>query len=864
MSWIQTFALAHTVTAAILTFLLGITLAKRDRKPVENVFILLICAFLSWIVLNGLSELATILGSPSDAIGSLAGLAVIFIGYSTMVFGEFFPHGMPLRFRSERLIGAALISLPVSALVFSPDWITNRAMVEGTTRAQFGPYFYVTGSWTIVMMLSGIVVPALKYLKTQDARTRSHILLYIIGGVITLSIATIFSFLLPITGYDQLLFIGPNACVAFLALMSYAMIFHELFDLRTATLRLGVRLIISAGVGAALYGIYFLLVARQGWLEFSIQQSVPLGLLFLLGILYYPLFQRRIDHWLAPPLSGAQDLMLELFEKEGLNSVGVSVESFLKSILAAFAGALGFRQGLIVAADRFHMRLVHHATDTAFPVRNGTEERLLLMHMGVTLPEAYQRELNRIIRLEPGVPKPFEEKRDRRGRHRRMHAALRDFLQRMQDSGFQLIVPLQYRGKFYGFLAFGEKSGRLPYYSRDIRLLESVRAAVALAVRSRIEVEEIRIRKNQAEQEVSELTKFIVNKEPRRFTLKDKTLIFRSPAMGELLDRAKEAAPSPHPVLITGETGTGKELIANLIHSLSRQMSHPFVVCNCAAIPPTLFEDELFGHVKGAFTDARSTRDGIVSQAGEGTLFFDEIGEMPLDMQPKMLRLLQERKYSPVGGAQVREARCRFVFATNRDLASMVEAGAFRADLFYRINVLPLHIQPIRERKEDIPILVEYFLSQYARESENGALSIDQSAMETLLRYAWPGNVRELENTIIRAVASARNGTITQENVPLPEVYRSPGLAKIGGDARNGNGRQASGRPPADAYPLTPPDVSGLDGNYEELMQDYASKLLTYALHTSHGNKSRAAAILGIKWGKLNYKMKELGIGKQP
>ncbi|MEQ9363601.1 MAG: sigma-54-dependent Fis family transcriptional regulator, partial [Leptospirales bacterium] len=425
-------------------------------------------------------------------------------------------------------------------------------------------------------------------------------------------------------------------------------------------------------------------------------------------------------------------------------------------------------------ADRFNMRLLYHASGGEFPIPRALDQRLLLLHLGVTLPERYRDELNRILRLEEGVPRPLSELSEFRQQDRHSHAAFNKIMDLLEHSGYRLIMPLQYRRKFYGFLAFGEKSGRLPYYSQDLRLLESVRGAVALAVRSRIEMEEIRIRKNQAEEEISQLTKFISDNEPRKFTLQDKTLIFRSPAMAELLERAKEAAPSPHPVLITGETGTGKELIANLIHSLSRQMTHPFVVCNCAAIPPTLFEDELFGHVKGAFTDARNTRDGIVSQAGEGTLFFDEVGEMPLDMQPKLLRLLQERKYSPVGGEQVREARCRFVFATNRDLESMVQAGAFRADLYYRINVLPIYIQPIRDRKEDIPILVEYFLAQYnSRESESGALSIDQSAMEALLRHNWPGNVRELENTVIRAVAGA--GRDHQQKKRAPGEQLRPG-----------------------------------------------------------------------------------------
>jgi transcriptional regulator with GAF, ATPase, and Fis domain len=851
MSWIQTFAFAHSITGGILTLLLGLTIAKKEKKPVELVFVLLVSAFLGWIVLNGISTLLTALGSPSDLVGSFAGLAVIFLGYAALAFGEYFPQGMELRHRKARLIAAGVVSVLVGLLVFSEDWISHRTFEHGASTARFGPYFYVTSVWAMSIMILGIALPCLKYFRTRDTRIRRHIGFFITGSLLTLMIAATFSFFLPILGYDRLLFIGPNACIVFIALMSYAIVFHELFDLRTATFRLAIRVMVSGLVGTSLYAVYFLSFAQQGWIEFSVQQIALLALLFLLGILYYPLFQRRIDQLFSPRLNTAEELLLELFEKKGLNSAEISLDQLLESILTAFASAIGFRKGLIVAGDRFHERLLYHVAGGEFPIPSSRDQKLLLLHLGVALPARFHISLMRIIRLEAGVPRPFNGMAEFRENYPRSHRAFTRTLDLLEANGYRLILPLQFRQTFYGFLAFGEKAGRVPYYSRDFRLLESVRGAVTLAVRSRILMEEIRIRKNQAEQEISQLTKFISDKEPRRLTLQDKTLIYRSPAMADLLERVKEAAPSPHPVLITGETGTGKELIAQLIHSFSRQMSQPFVVCNCAAIPPTLFEDELFGHVKGAFTDARNTRDGIVNKAGEGTLFFDEIGEMPLDMQPKLLRLLQERKYSPVGGEQVREARCRFVFATNRRLEEMVKDGTFRADLYYRINVLPIYIQPIRKRKEDIPILIEYFLAHYSRESEIGPLSIEQSAMEALLRYNWPGNVRELENTMIRAVAGARNGIITKKNVPLQNGHT---LSEI-----------AAGIQPVhlNDHVATTNDIPEVDGNFEALMQDHARKLVTYALEKAQGNKSRAAAILGIKWGKLDYQMKELGISKR-
>ena len=295
-------------------------------------------------------------------------------------------------------------------------------------------------------------------------------------------------------------------------------------------------------------------------------------------------------------------------------------------------------------------------------------------------------------------------------------------------------------------------------------------------------------------------------------------LVGDSPAIQEVCDLVARVNESDSTVLISGESGTGKELVARAIHETSERRGGPFVAVNCAAMPQTLLESELFGHVRGAFTDAKRSRDGLFVQASKGTLLLDEIGEMPLEMQPTLLRALEERTVRPIGGVGEVPFDTRIIAATNRDLESDVEAGRFREDLFYRINVVPIHIPPLRSRGNDILLLAQYFLELNRERTGKQVVGFASAAAQRLLDYDWPGNVRELQNCVERALTLTRFDTIIVEDLPEKiRSYRSSRLVIFGDD---------------------PEQLLSL----EEVERRYINRVLD----ALGGNKTQAARILGL------------------
>jgi formate hydrogenlyase transcriptional activator len=318
-------------------------------------------------------------------------------------------------------------------------------------------------------------------------------------------------------------------------------------------------------------------------------------------------------------------------------------------------------------------------------------------------------------------------------------------------------------------------------------------------------------------------------------------IVGRSPALESVLDEVERVAPTDSTVLVLGETGTGKELIARAIHNLSKRCGRPFVKLNCAAIPFDLLESELFGHERGAFTGAVSQRIGRFEMADTGTFFLDEIGDLPPALQPKLLRVLQEQEFERLGGGRTHRINVRLVAATHRDLAHMVARNEFRSDLYYRLNVYPVRVPPLRERREDIPQLVSHFVKVFGRKMGKDIHLIPDSTMDNFIEYRWPGNVRELQNLIERAVIRADDGVLPN---PLPTSdENSVALTPLATSDKN----------------------PGKQNAVSATFSDSTRALILHALQATGwvvGGPAGAAERLGLKRTTLLTKMKRLGISK--
>ncbi len=366
------------------------------------------------------------------------------------------------------------------------------------------------------------------------------------------------------------------------------------------------------------------------------------------------------------------------------------------------------------------------------------------------------------------------------------------------------------------------KLGAYDYVEKPFRPDELVSLVDRAIERRRLREENIRLKKEVSAQYI-------------------KNIIGKSQAMERVFSLISSVAPTASTVLITGESGTGKELVAKAIHYNSPRRDRPFVVVDCGTLPDELIESELFGHKRGAFTGAVSDKKGLLEEADGGTLFFDEIGNLPLALQSKLLRVLQEKEFRPIGAKKTIHIDVRFIAATNRDLKRMVEEGTFREDLFYRLNIFPIHIPPLRERKDDIPLLAYHFLKKYSEELGKEVNSITAEAMKKLISHNWPGNVRELENIIQRAILITQNSTIKAEDISLLEEATTTTVV-----------------------PRKLEELKELKKALrEKSVEDVERMFVLEALRRNEWNVSRAARDVGMKRPNFHALMKKYGISRK-
>ena len=318
-------------------------------------------------------------------------------------------------------------------------------------------------------------------------------------------------------------------------------------------------------------------------------------------------------------------------------------------------------------------------------------------------------------------------------------------------------------------------------------------------------------------------------------------IIGSSAEMVRIFDLIKRIGPTPASVLIYGESGTGKELVAQAIHDHSRVAANAFVPITCSAIPETLLESELFGHVKGSFTGAIADKPGLFQQADSGTAFLDEIGELTPIIQTKLLRVLQEREFMPVGSTKTRQVNVRIIAATNRNLEDEIMAGRFREDLYYRLAVVPIRVPPLRERKGDVPLLVDHFLRKYSRQLGKEVQTISSYGLEVLMDYDFPGNVRELENIIERGVALESSNIILPESLILSKKNKPAAIKEA-------------------LFVAAEDEEELFDRGMENILVELETKMIRHALERAGGSKMQAADLLKISFRSLRYKTKKYGI----
>ena len=403
-------------------------------------------------------------------------------------------------------------------------------------------------------------------------------------------------------------------------------------------------------------------------------------------------------------------------------------------------------------------------------------------------------------------------------------------------------IPLVNRGRAVGILSI-LRTTEAPFSQEDMNFLSRASGQIAIAIENACAYHEISQLKDKLAQEKLYLEEEI------RSEMSFENIIGNSPALKHVLELVETVATSDSTVLLLGETGTGKELIARAIHDRSRRKERTFVKLNCAAIPAGLLESELFGHEKGAFTGAITQKTGRMELADQGTLFLDEVGDIPIEIQPKLLRALQEREFERLGSTHTRRVNIRLVAATNRDLEKMIAAREFRNDLYYRLHVFPIRIPPLRERKEDIPQLVSYFVQKFAKQMQKKIETISPAVMKGLTAWTWPGNIRELENFIERAVIITRGKSL---EAPLRELERTntiefphanpPEVEQVVGERTD-----------------LPIDKTTVADGYERKQRDEIIRALT-TCKGRVGGSDGAAARLGMNRTTLLSRMKKFGL----
>ncbi len=824
MRWIDAVVLLNAAAMAVIVGLFLSALRGRLGGRVHWAFLGILAGQFAWSLTDTVSSvLAVQFGFISNGLGTASALAVLGIAFSTFFFCVSFAAEERARtLRTVTVATAAALTIGCALLTFSDQFIGSRRVENGIRHGDYGPLFIIFGGWVAALIVTGLAIIAVRSFRVTDHRVRTQIWMFVLGAALNMLFAFAFSYVLPLAGIFDLDFAGPPSSVIFVSIVLYTILFHRFVNLKQAYSIVGVHVVV-VGLAALFMAVAgWAVLAGAGWKP-SASIIVSAFVVFGAGIAYHNLVVPVVNRLIADPILDPALTLTRLFAPTESASA-MTRESALSAWIEKVAQSLRVSKAALLLKTGTEFLEVHSSGPVGV-LRSDQLVRIIRKRP----PQKFLNLLDRVIATEEGAAlfPPAVKKR-----YARSSRLLIQFLADAEAAGYPVVLPLIRQDSVEGVLLLGSRGSGGLYYEGELEMLRALRFPLAAAVRRIQEEADLNDSRARAERVASSLSQFLI--QTRRIDVdSQRQIVYRSETMDHVIEKVRLFAGQQHPVLVLGETGTGKELIARMLHREGPRANQPFVAINCAAMPADLWEDEMFGHARGAFTDAREARDGRLLEAGEGTLFLDEVGELPLGMQSKLLRVLQERTFHPLGSDKTRVAKCRFIFATNRDLSAMIKAKEFRDDLYYRISVFEVRLPPLRERLSDVPVIAGRILEALPREAGTEPRTLSPEALEALVHYDWPGNIRELENVIVRAATTASQPMISAADLALlPRSERPARAVKR---------------------------VSALV-NYRDSVDAFRRDLVTRALREAGGNKTKAAEALGLKRTTLNSQLKELGM----
>ncbi len=827
------FLLQACAGLALLLLAVAVLVRKGTDRRLRSFLIMTGCAA-AWVLLDALRLFSAFAGGPTAALSSTAGMFVVFTGWTVFSFALRYPDTR-LEKRARYLeILLLVVACLVALLPWRGDWVFDRRIEHGIPVASNGWPFLVTSGHTLLLTSIGLVLIWRKRRHAATPTLRAQ-LLYVFAGILAFTFfAYLFSLLLPLFGLRHLFFLGPTSALFFFGAVFYAIVRRRLFDARGFLPYFVAAAVSLLGAGAIAYGVSVALLTAR--MPHPLELALLVCALLVLGAAsYWALFwflrsgplrsEYRIDDLLNHMTEAAA-----VFATSGFDAMCIR-------LAAVFCRVVRLKRAVVCVPgpDGFRFLAVR-AMPPAFPQALARFHRIFSQ----VTPLVQDPRWPSYYWVEDSAP--TDAYLDSRGgkRIKELTHRFRDELLRQE---IDVYIPIRYAGVHLAFFFLGRKENERPWYRRELDQIGAVTGLIAVALRNnqifsdlyRLK-ESLRIRNEALIDSSTELTRRMVSLDG------DRSLIYVDSRMERCVSELERVGPTSENVLIQGESGTGKELAARLVHERSPRAGGAFVAVNCGAFTESILESQLFGHEAGAFTGANRRHRGIFEQAQGGTVFLDEVGEMPPSVQVRLLRALQERTIVPLGSERPLKIDVRLVAATNRNLEELVGQGAFREDLYYRLNVATIRVPPLRERPADIPLLIQHYLKTFAERLGRGEAALSEDAQAILCAHDWPGNVRELENVLIRALLQSTDGRLLAQH--FAELL--------------GRGLVRTAPPEVTAASPGESTDSPVSANAEgDLWRRSEEAAIMHALKLSGGNRTRAARILGMSRSTLYERMKK-------